>query len=232
MKPLKWWFSCCSCETNSNESIRHHQSLNPWMGSKMSCRAIGHLDGNFGIHGLISWHSNYKHKCALCRYLHKHTVALASCFLPPCERSNKQSDSGDGSGLHEVAATQQQDVADFSAMLTCTGVRPELLFCMQGFVQIAKSQHLWHYLGVLVPMKWLTCPSVKAPLMLTRCMQVLEQHAAIQATFNTVTAVQSSLPLTKHKTLQWRPRTFCTPDDMRPARKGKTEWHFSIWAPS
>ncbi len=44
------------------------------------------------------WQSNGKKRRAL-GYLHKHTRALASCFLLPGERSDKQSDSGDASGL-------------------------------------------------------------------------------------------------------------------------------------
>ena len=39
-----------------------------------------------------------------------------------------------------------------------------------------KSQHLWWYGAVLVPVAWGTCTSVKAPLMLKGYIQVLEQH--------------------------------------------------------
>lgn len=51
-------------------------------------------------------------------------------------------------------------------------------FCQK---QKFKSQHLWWYRGVLVPMALVTCTSVMAPLLL-KGIQVLESHAAIQTT--------------------------------------------------
>lgn len=65
-------------------------------------------------------HLNYKNRWAL-GYLHKHTRGPASCFLPPGERSDKQYDSGDASGLLDglrqdaTASSADRKVAQWAA---------------------------------------------------------------------------------------------------------------------
>lgn len=57
-----------------------------------------HLDPNFLNARAISWHLSSENRRAN-GYLHKHTRAPMSCFLPPGERSQKQRDSAVVSGL-------------------------------------------------------------------------------------------------------------------------------------
>lgn len=93
------------------------------------------------------WHFNGERRRAL-GYLHKHTRALTSCFLPSGERSCKQSDSGDASGLLDgpQGGMLKQDAAAASSAhwksgtMNCTIGGPTL-FLLSSYMEWVRLRH-------------------------------------------------------------------------------------------